>query len=466
MKAIITFTVTILLITGIYRQEPKECNFFLIKETTEGVFIEKVKLFDSEMKVFEDKTLISYVMVFNPGSKSGEFIKAGEKLRSISAGLYNGEIRISITNADGSKKEMPSIVVDHAKNMNVRINITGYNGYKTAYRVENYESIKPDQGPVIDIFAGLLPISKGDYSMMTETHDASEKGLLTGSSELEIIRNWMVVNCRLPGGKEGKFILDIGAGTTVIESSMIDEEYQIRPFQTVEHSSEGIKISDAVIGGATGTVDNIMGVATLPNLAFGDIIIEDLDVTVLKGFPDGITQYGICGIIGRDILEQACKMRITKLNDAENASIEFLETSSSLKNSDHRLEYNKAGGHLFVDGKIHDVPASFLLDTGAGKLIIDKAYVKKNHIPYELVNDEASVITGLDGQGVEVNSVQIKNIYIGDIHLPELGFELSDLYIFETMGLENEAVLLGMEFFNDFSIVLFDFEEKNVHLWD
>jgi len=466
MKALVTISVIIMLISGYFNLGVNDCNFFLIRETSEGVVIEKVKLYEDEITVFNDPSIISYVMVFNPGSKSGELVMAGDKLKSISAGLYGSEIKITISYSDGEKKEMPPINVEKAQSLNSRINISGFKGYKVAYRIENYEDIILDHGPVIDMFAGHIPLNEGDFSLLTETHEAKPKNLLSGRADLEIVRNWMVVIGRLPGGIEGKFIIDIGASSTIIDSKIIDEQYEVRPFRMVEHSAEGSKESDAIIGGATGTVDNIQGITTLPDFSFGNISCKDQDVTVLKGFPDGISKHGISGIIGRDILERAGALKISGLNNGTDASIEFAEPSTVNNNSDHQLNYHRAGGHFFVNGKIQNAPISFLIDTGSGKLIIDKAFLEENNIQYEKDNGKSRVVTGLDGKGINISTVQIENINVGGIELSEFEFDLADLYIFERMGLENETALLGMEFFNDYGTVVIDFAEEQILLWN
>ena len=73
----------------------------------------------------------------------------------------------------------------------------------------------------------------------------------------------------------------------------------------VEYSEEGEKISNAFVSGATGMVENIMGKAIIPQMKMGNLIINDINITVLKDFPDKFKEYGISGIIGMDILKQA-----------------------------------------------------------------------------------------------------------------------------------------------------------------
>lgn len=466
MKTIIILTLMLIKgIIGINAHEQKTCNFFLIKETLEGVVIEKVILKENEIVTFDDASILSYVMVFEPGSKSGEFIKADDKIFKIKAGLSNGEIIIKVLNKDGAEREMPPINVEKAKTLSTRINITGHNNYKKAYRIDNYEKISIDEGPVIDIFSGQIPIGAGDYSFLTETHNANIIKTLSGISKIENIHNWMVVDCLLPGGISSKFIIDFGAETTVMEEHLLVNKDQVNAFNMVEYSSEGTKISNAMVTGGTGTVDNIKGVTTLERFEFGNILLKDQKVTILSKFPEAITKYGISGIIGRDILERAAGIKITDLNSEDEASIEFLKSCASAHDADHKLKYKRAGGHFFIDGSIKDRPASFLIDTGAGKMFIDKDFIDNGQVPYTMVNDEVRTASGLDGKGLEYKTVAIDDINIGGIQIPELEFEVMDLFVFKSIGLQNEAVLLGMDFFNTYDTILFNYSEEQLLLW-
>ena len=467
MKTIIILTLLLIKgIIGINGQELKTCNFFLIKETPDGVVIEKVMLKENEIVIFDDESILSYVMVFDPGSKSGEFIKADDKINKIKAGLFQGEIIIKVINKDGTEREMPPINVEKAKTLSTRINITGHNNYKKAYRIDNYDKISTDEGPVIDIFSGHIPIGAGDYSFLTETHNANIIKTLCGISKVEIIQNWMVVDCLLPGGKTSKFIIDFGAETTVMEEHLLVNKDQIKAFSMVEYSSEGTKISNATVTGGTGTVENIKGVSTLESFKFGNILLEDQKVTILTHFPEAINKYGISGVIGRDILERAAGIKISDLNSENEASVEFLKSCASVHNPDHTINYKRAGGHFFIDGSLKNRPASFLIDTGAGKLFIDKDFIDNGRVPYRMVNNELRTASGLDGKGIEYKTVAISDINIGGIQIPELEFEVMDMFVFKSIGLQNEAVLLGMEFFNNYNTIIFNYSEKELLLWN
>jgi len=80
--AIINLVLYVISIIAAIPGDKKQCNFFLIKEHNGEVFIEKVILNKNEKRVFEDESILSYIMVFNPGSKSGELIQKDNRVHS------------------------------------------------------------------------------------------------------------------------------------------------------------------------------------------------------------------------------------------------------------------------------------------------------------------------------------------------------------------------------------------------
>lgn len=69
-------------------------NFFLIREVNNNVIVEKVSLNENELKVFKDKSIVSYVMVFPSGSKSGEIVEKEQRIDGIIARYINNNITI------------------------------------------------------------------------------------------------------------------------------------------------------------------------------------------------------------------------------------------------------------------------------------------------------------------------------------------------------------------------------------
>jgi len=443
----------------------KTCNFFLIKEQNNEVVIDKVILQENETKVIKDEGIISYIMVFNPGSKSGEVIKKEDRATAIIATFSNEVVKVSILRNDGSQKQMPDIDVKQALEQNARLNITGANGYKKAYLIENYKTVNEDYGPIIDVFAGKFPLNNGDYSLLSESLEGKIKNVIVGKAPYKIVRDWVTVDCLLPNGEIGCFVVDFGATSSVMAEEHLPENIEIQTFKIVEYSDNGVKESNAIVAGATGMVDNILGKANFPEISFGDISLKDIGITIVKNFPEVFKEFNIMGIIGMDMLRNTDVIYLNNLNKDTKHEIIFAAKNSKFNNASYAIPYSLAGGHLFIEGSIQGEAISFLLDTGAGKSGIGNTYVKNKKISYDIISDNKNILIGLDGIGSEYKIVKIKDIRIKELKIKELEFLLSDTFIFSNMGLQNDGALLGMNFLYQYNKVAFDLKSNELLIW-
>lgn len=448
--------------------ESQKCNFFLIKDVGNEVVIERVSLTEGELKVFKTEALLSYIMVFPAGSKSGEIIEKSNRINGITALYSNGIIKISIIRKDGLQKSMPDIDLELARKTNVRLNITGSNGYEKAFIVERFESVKEDDGPVLDIFSGQIPLKQGDYSFFIECMEAKSSKSIVGVVPYLLHRGWITVNCKLSDGTVGRFVVDFGATTTLIPKNMLPPGNEILKLQMVEHSSEGVNISKAVSEGASGKVENIGGVTVIKEFQVGNLTLNDLKVTVLDDFPKPFIDAGIDGVIGRDVLLKASYVEITNL-DNENA-LQELHFKSLLNNKDlpdYKISFNIAGGgNIYFKGKIKNIPVDFFFDSGSGSSIVNKKFLDDNEIEYTLSEQDKKTSYGIDGKGTDYHEIKLFGIQVGDISIENMICNMSDLNVLQSFGMKENTCLLGMDFLSEYSKVIFDFNEKAMLLWE
>ena len=445
----------------------KTCNFFLIKEENKEVIIEKVELTEGQVQVFKDENLLSFVMIFPAGSKSGELIQKTQRIKGIVARYTKGKIKISILNIDGSQKEMPDIDIDKAINTNVKLSVTGANGYKKIYIIEKYDKIKEDDGPVLDMFAGKIPLNPGDYSFFIECFEAKESKFINGSTSYEIFHDWITIMCKMPDGKLARFVVDFGASTTVIPRKLLSANAKVSGLKMVEYSANGKKTSDAVMPGASGTVDNIAGITILDEFSFGNIVLTDFKVTVLNKFPKVFNDLGIKGILGRDILKETDLIEINNLNNENpEKNIVFTKKEKKFFDATYEIPFKIAGGYLFMDGKINNNKVSFLFDSGSGNSWISSDFLKENYIPYKIIEQNNKTTYGLDGKGIEYKSIEVENIQIGHVNYNNMQFEMGKIFVLENLGIINNAGLLGMNFLFNYKKIVFDFRKNVVLLWE
>jgi hypothetical protein len=346
------------------------------------------------------------------------------------------------------------------------VNIISGKGYKQAFIIYDYELIKEDDGPVIDIFGGQIPMADNDYSITLETKINASTRAISGSVPFVKIDEWIVVEAKLPGGKSGKFIIDTGAsGGVVLKQSALPESTKVSELKAVAYSEEGKTEMKGKMQAAYGTVEdsNFSGVAQLSSFEMGNIKLSDLKISVLKEFPEFLEKHNIIGIIGIKILKQAEIMRIENIKE-DKGVVKFMSSDNNLSSThDYCFSLNTASNLLFIKGAVQAIPIDFLVDIGARRSVIASSLVNNNHLVYSTVSNTA--VMGLSGEIDDVIKGNFLEVMIENELFNEFPFIISsNLFATKAMGLEKSGVLLGMSFYSKFRTMAIDFIHNKLYL--
>ena len=440
-------------------------NIFLVKQIGDEVSIDKIELKNNEFKLIQDENLITYIPVFAAGSKSGDLVDVDHRISGLVAGLVNGNIIVKAIKPDGSQKEMPSIEPQLGKELDIRINVTGANGFSKAILIQNYINVKVDNGPVLDMFGGTIPLNPGDFSFMFEFTEAKGGKAIEGEIPYIIDHDWIVVDCTLANEKIGRFVVDFGAATTFIPKTILPAGTEIEKFKIVEYSAEGVKESEGVTQGATGMVENIVGNAVLEKFQLGSIMLPDFKVQVLNDFPKPFLDLNISGVLGRDVLMKTDIVQISNLSKDAEKKLIFSKKDENFQASDLSIPFNFAGGgKIYIDGKIQGVPQHFFFDSGSALNSIPKQFLDDNNIHYKVISASKKLAFGIDGKGVESDVIELENITIGSIKNDTMEFDMQSVFALEKTGSGQETALLGMNFLNNYNNIIFDFVTNEINL--
>lgn len=443
----------------------KAIPLIIVKEQSDGVVFERILIEQNQMKVLTDPSVITIILPISVG-KAANFVKPSDRDGVIMVRNRNGQLDITYKSKDGKEKSFPSILYDKLKEFEIRVNIINGKGYKQAFMIYDYELIKKDDGPVIDIFGGQIPMEDNDYSITIETKINASARAISGSVPFVKIDEWIVVEARLPGGKSGKFILDTGAsGGIVLKQSALPESTEISELRAVAYSGEGKTEAKGKMQAADGPVEdsNFLGVAGLSSFEMGNIKLSDLTISVLKEFPEFLEKHNIIGIIGINVLKQAEIMRIENIN-RDKGVVKFMSADNKLTSSyDFCFSLNIASNLLFIKGDIQDIPIDFLVDIGARRSIIPSSLVNDNQLTYSTISD--TPVMGLNGEIDDAIKGNFHEVMIDNESFNEVPFIISsNLFATKAMGLEKSGSLLGMSFYSKFSTMEIDFSHNKLYL--
>jgi predicted aspartyl protease len=439
------------------------CRIFFLKETKLGIALETSTIAEGETKVFTGEEYITFVLPVGPG-QSSDFLEKDKRKNLIIVRCMGGKVAVKVRNQDDSEREFPPAEMSELKKYNIRVNVTGGTGLKKAFFIRDYETFQADQGPVIDLFGGMIPMKEGDYSITLEVSLQREVPKVFGEAMLEFADDLLFVKGSLNNGSTGYFIVDFGAGGTVVVREFLPENTKIQEVKGIEYSEKGEREVQGTMGGAGGEVENFLGNAFLGELRVGEITFTDVTVRVVKTFPE-FGERHIVGIIGIDLLQRG---DIISFDYAKEGllSLKPEKRKEEAYSSGKRvieLPFSIATKHIFIEGRMNNIPISFMFDTGARGSIIDHASAQEAGL--ELNTESKRQFRGLDGNPIDAKTATVKKLYLGNWEFSNIEFYVADLPVLKNMGLQKNSGLLGNDFLQKNSRVEVNFPKKLIRLW-
>jgi predicted aspartyl protease len=442
-----------------YGSDSQSCSVFLLKTVGSKPSVEKLILSDGDTAEFDMTPSSGYITVLLPFGvgQSGEVVQSAKPKAKAVVHCDGGFIRTIYYRDDGTEHSMPAITVEDMASHNMRVNVTTADGPQAAFLIRAGSVVDRADGPVIDMFRGLIPLEEGDYSVTVETTVYEEPAAVRGSAPVIFDGNHFFVEGSLPGGPTGKFIVDFGAGSTVLARNALPDDAQIDALIGIEHSEEGSRTVAGVAGGLGGSVESFLGRSTVAELTFGTVSFEDVRVGVVSGMPD-IGGMQPIGILGLDLLDRAPVVSLSyRTEDAGNAATEIEWRDAARTNSSDAVDvpFSIASNHMFIEGSIASNDADFVFDTGARVSIISRDLAIQTGL--SLVEGSERELRGLDGNAVGVELRQADEVVLGDQRFRDLSFHAGQIDVLEAWGLGESGAILGNDFLQRFQRVEIDF---------
>jgi len=429
-------------------------EIFLLKESAGTVYLEPLHINERESISLRQNEFITFILPVGPG-KSGDIIQSNGERNTVKVSASSGELAVSVTRSDGSERLLPPVKADDLSNYLIRVNVISGKGLKKAFFINNYSEYGEADGPVFDLFGGKIPLADDDYSVTTEVTESKKINYISGSAPLETYDNLLFVKGMVQDGAEGYFIIDFGAGRTVISSEFVPSGNKISEIRSIEYSPEGTKTSKGEIGAVGGNVSGLLGNTVISKLTFGSLELREQQVSVLDKLPV-IAGKKITGIIGIDILQKAPVVSI-EYNYGNPGKIIFksgLKTTGDYIN----IPFSLTGRQIFINGQINGRQVEFLFDTGARYSFISEGLGL-------ITNDKYSMnVRGLDGNIITAKNVEVKDFSLGKSEFGFRNFYSADLPVINNIGLNKTGALLGGDFFKSFKKVIVDFSSSVIRI--
>jgi hypothetical protein len=401
---------------------------------------------------------LDIILPVGPGGSASVLQASGGG--SARAEFVDGELTVAHISESGDTWQGPAMTLKELKGLRVRVCVTGADGKGKAFVITDWDEARADPVDlVVDLFGGKIPLQKGDYSLSTDTLRLNTGTSAVGSCAIEYDRH-LYVRGKIPGGGEGWFLLDTGGATTAVVESILPPDLEVNKAQAVQYSSAGRQLVKYAPGGATGSVDTVVGTVGLETFEFGELQFKDTPVVVLSEFPD-IFGRPVVGILGLDLLRRAPRCRFDF--SEEGAKLTLLDKAEDEKRGSSGLPFTYVRGHLVVSIKVNNTPMCVILDTGSPDLFLDDSAAKAAGI--KAAEGEDSSGRGLDEGGrVTVRKAKgMQQVRLGSNMLVGPKTSFGSLPVFSTLNGSGQYVgLLGNSVASGFASMEIDFTSNRI----
>lgn len=430
------------------------CPVFEIRRDSSAVRIERRDVPDGQAQVLSvggARGTVGVVIAPGPG-QSGDLVQTSQGGLLI-ARCAGDTLRLSVRRRGASEpREILARAVPYLEQLDVRVNVTAWDGVTGRFRISGWSTVRDEAGPVADLFAGVATLAAGDYGITTETRVAERRTGLRGEVPLRVAGGYLLARGSTGPGREGWFVVDLAASTTVVAQSALPVGTPTRAALATERSAAGTRQFGAPLTGAGGATSTDIRVADLA-LRVGPVAVESVSAAVISevGQAGGVP---IIGIIGLDVLERAGA--VTFVRDTHDSTAVLVLGDAGPAGTGAVVVPLQATGDLYaVEGAVNGSSAFFVLDTGSPFTFVSRRLADRAGLTDR--NPVERAPRGLDGRPLAVERSRARELRVGGEPVANAPVLVGDLPVLRRLAGNQDVGLLGMDYFERFRRITVDF---------
>ena len=373
-------------------------RLFLIERVPGGVALRADSVAAGAVATFPidpDSGLVDLVLPVGPG-QSASLLRPSDRGGTLVVRLRGDTLYASVRSPDGSMHErQPRALADLARE-ETRLSISGGDGTRAAYVIRAGAEAKPDTaGPAANMFAGKLPFQLGDGDWVVQTETWRRPMAAAPRGRMALTReSYLFAEVVGPDGRLGRFIVDLGAGESVVAPGFVPKGQAVVPSNMVEYSLRGARLLDYRAGDATGVMPVVAGHTVFPSLSLGGVKVDSLEAQVAE-LPAALGE-GVVGILGIDVLRRAGRVRLTiPSKDGAPAALEF-DPAARLARETGRCAFSWLSSHVVLGGEVSGRAAHWIVDSGSPVSFVDPTALAE--APWVLAAGKAPPVRGVGGK--------------------------------------------------------------------
>ncbi len=402
--------------------------------------------------------VVDVVLPVGPG-QSASLVRPGDR-GTLVVSRRGDSLHVALRRPDGTAHARPPRSLADLAREETRLSVTGGDGTRGAWVIRGGAVATPDTtGPVANMFAGKLPfrLAGGDWVVQTETWRRpaapAPRGRLAFTRE-----RWLLAEVTRPDGARGRFVVDLGAGESVVAPGFVPAGQAIVPAKMTEYSLRGDRLLDYQPGGATGLAPVVKGHTTFPSLAIGGADVRDFEAQVAE-LPAGLGA-DVAGILGADVLRRAARVRLVVPDGGGAAGALEFDPKRPLAREDGRAPFSWVSSHVVLPGEVAGRAALWIVDSGAPVSFVDPPAVAEE--PWTSAARPAPPVHGAGGQPRPTSQVTAPSLRVGSgAAWPEAPVRLARLMPFDALRADGRVpALLGVAELARMGALDLDFERR------
>ncbi len=438
-----------------------DCTVWSIERNGHQIHLQSSPLASgrTEVLVPDGKSLVSVIVVQGEGQSSDLVIPAAA-VRIITR-CQGDTLRILAQRGSQPQREVMSMRMSALAALRLTVHVTGADGAKARFRLDGWTTATREDGPVIDLFQGRVPLGTDGHAITTVVEAAAAGGAaasLSGTAEVRFTQGYPMLV--VESGRRWRAVLDLAAAVTVVRRDALPKEVAVRAATMRQSSSQGTELLSLSAQGAGGAVTGF-GTATLPRLQFGTVRLDQAEVLALDALP-AVGGAPLDAIIGLDVLRQAGRARLTRGSGSAWTLALGRDISARGAAPDAVLPLRRVGALVGIDARLGDTDVFLVLDSGSPRSFISEGAARAAHLATTPSTGKAP--RGLDGKPLPVGNARADHLSIGAVALSDVALLVSDLPVLAKLATTNVG-LLGSDLLQRFSAIEVDFSDEVLRLW-
>lgn len=344
-----------------------------------------------------------------------------------------------------------------------RIDVRAWDGTKAQYRLDGWSVVSAAEGPAVDLFAGRIPLTAGDYSITTTTERRPDVvPAARGGFALTLRGGYLVARGSLDGGGEASWIVDLGSAMTLIDPTRVPRGATLEALTMVEASAEGRRAIPFVAGGAGGSLAGGLRSFRAASLALGSVTFARPELVVGPPLPAklrAVVGEDLAGILGMDLLGSAGTLEMAMPRAETAGSLALGAAPDGGAGGWQAVPVRRVGETLVASARVDGVPVALVVDTGSPVTIVDAKTPRRR--------DEQGAtrpVSGIDAARLELEAVRLGRVELGPIGLGELSAWSGALPVLDKLSSEQAAGVLGMDVLAGFKGLRLDLDGPRLAL--